>query len=84
MFDYSFNSGLSPKDDSDYNYSPAINNPDRIIYYYLRYDQEGAIKVVKKFGNTDKRRRINQMYLFLLVTNFVIILVTDWLSIEKH
>lgn len=70
MFDYSFNSGLSPKNDLNYNYSPAINDPDRIIYYYLRHDQEGAVTAVKKFGNTDKRRRINQMYLFFIGYEF--------------
>lgn len=74
MFDYSYNSGLSPDSDSDSDlkndYSSAINNPNKIMYYYLRHDQKGAVEAVERFGNTGVRRRINQMYLFFIGYEF--------------
>lgn len=71
MFDYSYNSGLSPTSDTDNIYSSDIDNPNKIIYYYLRKDLEGAIAAVTKYGNTDNRRRINQMYLFFVGYEFL-------------
>jgi len=56
MFDYSYNNGLS-------NPANSINDPDKIIYYYLRQDLAGAVAAVKRFGN-GTRRRLNQMNLF--------------------
>ncbi len=71
MFDYSYNNGLSPTEDTGGVYSSAINNPDKIIYYYLRKDLEGAVAAVKKHNRTGERRRINQMYLFFIGYNFL-------------
>ncbi len=68
MFDYSYNSGLSPS--SGLTYSADINNQDKIIYYYLRKDQVNAVNAVKKFGN-GTRRRLNQMNLFFYDYNFL-------------
>ena len=71
MFDYSFNTGLSATADTGYTYSSSIDNPDKIIYYYLRKDLQGAVGAVKKFGNEGNRRRINQLYLFLKGYKFI-------------
>ena len=68
MFDYSYNSGLTPPD--GHLYSPRINDSDQIIYYYLRKDIEGAVKAVKKFGSGN-RRRINQMHLYFFGYEFL-------------
>lgn len=62
MLDYSYNSGLSI-DSADNTHSTSINKQDKIIYYYLRKDQTGAVDAVKKYSS-DKRRRLNQMNLF--------------------
>lgn len=56
MFDYAFQTGLSDN-------SEIIDNKEKVIYYYLRQDQEGAVNAVEKAG-TDNRRRLNQMNLF--------------------
>lgn len=61
MFDYSYNNGLSP--DKGQTYSSSINDPDKIIFYYLRKDLPNAVNAVKKWGSDD-RRRLNQMNLF--------------------
>lgn len=71
MFDYSFNTGLSATADTGYTYSSSIDNPDKIIYYYLRKDLPGAVGAVKKFGNEGNRRRINQLYLFFKGYKFI-------------
>ena len=71
MFDYSFNTGLSATADTGYTYSSSIDNPDKIIYYYLRKDLQGAVGAVKKFGNEGNRRRINQLYLFFKGYKFI-------------
>ena len=71
MFDYSFNTGLSATADTGYTYSSSIDDPDKIIYYYLRKDLQGAVGAVKKFGNEGNRRRINQMYLFFKGYKFI-------------
>lgn len=63
MFDYSYNNGLSPTEDTEWEYSSKVNDPDTIIYYYVRNDQKGGVSAVKKFGNGD-RRRLNQMNLY--------------------
>lgn len=70
IFDYAYNNGLSPTEDTGYKYSSRINNPDKVIYYYLRKDQEGAVDAVKRFG-TDDRRRLNQMNLFFYDYEFL-------------
>lgn len=62
MYDYSYNTGLSINS-PDNTYSMSINNPDKVIYYYLRKDQTAAVNAVKKF-RSDNRRRLNQMNLF--------------------
>ena len=62
MLDYSYNNGLSA-DSPDGKYSTSINNSERIIYYYLRKDQTGAVEAVKR-NHSDARRRLNQMNLF--------------------
>lgn len=63
MFDYSYNNGLTPTEDTESRYSSSIDDKDMIIYYYLRKDREGAGEAVRKFGN-GTRRRVNQMNLF--------------------
>lgn len=63
MFDFSYNNGLSPTDDTEYIYSSSINDVNKIIYYYLRKDQKGACTAVKRYGSGN-RRRLNQMNLF--------------------
>ena len=68
MFDYSYNSGLSPS--PGLTYSASINDTDQIIYYYLRKDQANAVKAVKKFGD-GTRRRLNQMNLFFYNYTFL-------------
>lgn len=70
IFDYAYNNGLSPTKDTGYKYSSRINNPDKVIYYYLRKDQEGAVAAVKRFGSDD-RRRLNQMNLFFCDYEFL-------------
>lgn len=45
-------------------YSSLADNHKYIIYYYLRKDKVGAVEAVKKYGDVNNRRRINQMYLF--------------------
>ncbi len=60
MFDYAYTPGMNGTDEVVRN---IVNNPDRIIYYYLRHDYEGAIEAVKEHGSYD-RRRVNQMNLF--------------------
>lgn len=67
MFDYSYNNGLSKS--PGLSYSDSINNPDQIIYYYLRKDQTNAVNAVKRFGS-GTRRRLNQMNLFFFDYNF--------------
>ena len=62
MFDYSYNPGLRVKEGGSL-YDVFVNNEDRVIYYYLRKDQKGAVNAVKKWGSDD-RRRLNQMNLF--------------------
>lgn len=68
MFDYSYNNGLSPSQGKTY--SLSINDPDQIIYYYLRKDRINAVSAVKKFGGGN-RRRLNQMNLFFFDYNFL-------------
>lgn len=63
MFDYAYNSGLSPTKSTGYAYSDRINDQDTVIYYYLRKNLAGAASAVKK-ANTVNRRRVNQMNLF--------------------
>lgn len=54
MFDYSYNNGVS---------AATINRKDKVIYYYLRKDLNGAVSAVRSANNMH-RRRINQMNLF--------------------
>ena len=63
MFDYSYNNGLSPVKHDDGYYSPAVDNKNKVFYYYLTKDLVGAVDVVKEH-NSDSRRRLNQMNLF--------------------
>ena len=70
MFDFSYNNGLSPTGDTGGQYSGLINNPEYIIYYYLRNDLEGAVDAIKRH-NSDGRRRLNQMNLFFFDYDFL-------------
>ena len=73
MFDYSYNNGLSAP--TGYTYSPHINDPDYIIYYYLRKDLPGAVNAIKQNAsdpqNAGNRRRLNQMNLFFYDYTFL-------------
>lgn len=70
MFDYTYNNGLSPTADTGYQYSSDINDPDQIIFHYLRKNLPVGVNAVKQFGN-GTRRRLNQMNLFFYDYTFV-------------
>lgn len=63
MFDYAYNNGLNPTEDTGWKYSSKVNDRDTIIYYYIRKEKKGGVDAVKRFAN-DTRRRLNQMNLF--------------------
>lgn len=54
MFDYAYNNGMAPS---------YVEDSGRIIYYYFRGDLAGAVDAMIKY-ESDKRRRLNQVYLF--------------------
>lgn len=63
MFDVAYNQGLKLEKDPDAKID--IDNTEKIIYYYLRSEEKGAVRKVEQYWKElNPRRRVNQMYLF--------------------
>lgn len=71
MFDVTYNQGLKLNADGDPDAKIDIDNTEKIIYYYLDLDEyketvkaKAVVAVENYWEDVDKRRRINQMYLY--------------------